>query len=136
MSLDRRRYLYRVTGVTRVQDGDTWDLTLTELQPHDPGFNDRITWESTKRFRLIGPRDAKIDVVELRTIRGRDASAFSEAWIRVAIAAGQLEGESFKHDVTTPDGSFGRWLIDLYRVDTGVHLSDVVREAGYEAPPD
>lgn len=126
----RRRYVYRVTALVKPQDGDTWDYTVTPIEgPYDPGFNDRVTYTTTKRFRLLG-----IDAVEARTQLGPAATAFAEQWIRAAIAAGVLEGESFKHDVTTPDASFGRWLIDLWRTDTGERLVDALRAAGYEKP--
>lgn len=130
--LGRRRYLYRVRALRKSVDGDTWDLTLTEPDPpHDFGFNIAVpSLEYTPRFRIIG-----IDVVELHTELGLGASTFAEQWLRKAIAGDALEGESFMHDVTTPDASFGRWLIDLWRIDTGERLVDALRAAGYEKPP-
>jgi hypothetical protein len=124
---ERRRYIYRVKALRRSVDGDTWDATVVEPVPYDFGFNILVPLEYTPRFRLLG-----IDVVEKNTTLGPGARDFADGWIRLAIADDVLEGESFKHDTTTPDASFGRWLIDLWRIDTGARLVDALRAAGFE----
>jgi hypothetical protein len=127
--LGRRRYYYRVKALRKSVDGDTWDLTLVESEPpRDFGFTFILpSPEFTPRCRIIG-----IDVVEKYTTLGPGARDFAEGWIRLAVSDDVLEGESFMHDTTTPDASFGRWLIDLWRIDTGARLVDALRTAGFE----
>lgn len=127
---ERRRYIYRVTALDYIVDGDTWDLTIREPVPHDFGFNVKIPTEATIRFRLYA-----IDILEDNQAGGIAAERRAAEWIRVAIADDVLEGESFRKDTRVPDASFGRWLIDLWRIDTGENLRDVLRAEGYEKPP-
>lgn len=124
---DRRRYIYRVKALTRPVDGDTWDFTVVAPEPYDFGFGTIVPIEETHRFRLNG-----IDVVERGSPLGPAAKQFAEGWIRLALADDVLEGESFKHDTTTPDASFGRWLIDLWRIDNRESLVDALRASGFE----
>jgi len=59
--------------------------------------------------------------------RGRDP--FAGDWIDAAIYDDVCRGQTFKTD------NFGRWLIDLYRLDTGERLVDALRAAGHEKSP-
>lgn len=117
-----RTWDYGVVILVKTVDGDTWQLTL-EKTVDDFGFylQDTKRWES--RFRLVG-----VDIVELRQPRGYEARDYSDWWIRGAITADVLRGQTYKTD------NFGRWLIDLYRTDTGEHLDDALRSAGFETP--
>lgn len=116
-----RDWDYRVVQVLRVVDGDTYDLTLEKEM--DFGFYLRETKRWSHRFRLLG-----VDTFEAREAGGAAATAFAEAWLAGAVGAGMLRGQTFKTD------SFGRWLIDLYRLDTRATLSQALRDAGMVKP--
>lgn len=114
-----REWDYRVTDCLRIVDGDTFDLTLHKRM--DFGFRliEDKYWSA--RFRLLG-----IDTPETNQAGGSAATAFAADWIRDAIYSDYLRGQTYKTD------NFGRWLIDLYRLDTGEYLRDALRAAGHE----
>lgn len=104
---------YRVTELIRAVDGDTFDLTVEKRM--DFGFRliEDKTWSA--RFRLLN-----VDTWETNQAGGAAATRFADYWIRAAIQDDVLRGQTFKTD------SFGRWLIDLYRTDTGEHLAEAL----------
>lgn len=114
-------YRYRVAGIAKVIDGDTFDLDL------DLGFyvNLRI------RVRL-----ADVDAYEVygRNAHplGSEAKNLSERWLAQALEDG-LTIETFKLnlDSPVPDGSFGRWAGRLTNDVTGEDLAVVLTDAGY-----
>lgn len=116
-----RTFDYRVSALIRTVDGDTADLTLTKRM--DFGFRliEDKYWST--RFRLLG-----IDTPETNEAGGAAATRYADEWIRAAIYDDVLRGQTFKTD------NFGRWLVDLYRVDTMTHLADALRAAGLEKP--
>jgi endonuclease YncB( thermonuclease family) len=109
---------YRVTELLRTVDGDTADLTVEKRM--DFGFRliEDKTWSA--RFRLLN-----VDTWETNQAGGAAATRFADQWIAQAIYADVLRGQTFKTD------SFGRWLIDLYRTDTGEHLADALIREGH-----
>lgn len=112
-----REWDYEVVALKRAVDGDTFDVTLHKQM--DFGFymiEDKF-WSS--RFRLLG-----VDAWETNEAGGAQATRDAQEWITQAIADGVLRGQTFKTD------NFGRWLIDLYRSDTGEHLADVLLAKG------
>lgn len=116
-----RTWDYRVVALVRVVDGDTFDLTVSKEM--DFGFRLIEDKHWSTRFRLLG-----VDTRELNEEGGAAAKAFAGEWIRVAIQDDVLRGQTFKSD------NFGRWLIDLYRSDTGVHLKDDLVDFGHGVP--
>ena len=106
---EARAFDYRVTSLVRAVDGDTFDLTVTKRI--DFGFRlvEEKSWSA--RFRLLG-----IDAPETNTAGGTAATTYAREWITAAIRDDVLRGQTFKTD------NFGRWLIDLYRVDNAEHL--------------
>lgn len=118
---DARTWDYRVVELIRTVDGDTYDLTLSKVV--DFGFRLVEDKRWSLRFRLLG-----VDTPETNQVNGSAATHFSDAWIRLAVADDVLRGQTFKTD------NFGRWLIDLYRADTGKHLSDALLETGLAVP--
>ncbi len=113
-----REWDYKVTALIRTVDGDTYDLTLEKRL--DFGFRLVEDKRWSTRFRLLG-----VDTWELNKVGGAAARDFAAAWIGQAIGDDVLRGQTFKAD------NFGRWLIDLYRTDTGEHLSDALIAAGH-----
>ena len=118
-STDAREWDYRVVACVRTVDGDTFDLTLAKRM--DFGFRliEEKTWST--RFRLLD-----LDTWETNQAGGAAATQFADSWIREAIFDDVLRGQSFKTD------NFGRWLIDLYRADSGERLTDALRAGGHE----
>ena len=114
---DTRPWDYRVVELIRAVDGDTFDLTLEKRL--DFGFRliEDKRWSS--RFRLLGA-----DTFEPNEAGGSAATEFAKNWITLAIRYDVLRGQTFKTD------NFGRWLIDLYRLDTLESLSTVLINAG------
>lgn len=112
-----REWDYRVVELVRTVDGDTYDLILEKRM--DFGFRliEDKRWGT--RFRLLG-----VDTFELNEAGGSAAKAFADTWIRNAISLDVCRGQTFKTD------NFGRWLIDLYRVDTGELLRNALSNAG------
>ena len=121
-TIEARTWDYRVVACRRVVDGDTYDLTVEKRI--DFGFHliDEKQWSS--RFRLLD-----IDTPETNQAGGTAATTYAGAWIDAAIADDVLRGQTFKTD------NFGRWLIELYRADTGERLADALRAAGHQKPP-
>ena len=111
-----RTWDYRIAELIRAVDGDTFDLTLSKTM--DFGFRLVEDKRWSARFRLLG-----VNTPETNEAGGAAATRFADAWIRLAIHDDVLRGQTFKTD------NFGRWLIDLYRADTGVHLSDALLDA-------
>jgi len=114
-----REWDYRIAECIRTVDGDTFDLTLHKRM--DFGFHliEDKYWSA--RFRLLD-----IDAPETNQAGGAAATEFADTWIRDAIHDDVLRGQTYKTD------HFGRWLIDLYRLDSGEHLEEAMREAGHE----
>lgn len=122
MADEPRTWDYPVVDCIRTVDGDTYDLTLSKTV--DFGFRliEDKYWST--RFRLLG-----IDTPETNEANGSAATRFADGWIRAALSDEVLRGQTYKTD------NFGRWLVDLYRVDTGERLADALRAAGLEKPP-
>lgn len=116
-----REWDYRVTALVRAVDGDTFDLTVAKRM--DFGFRlvEEKCWST--RFRLLG-----INAPETNEAGGAAATDFAREWILDAIAADMLRGQTFKAD------NFGRWLIELYRLDTGERLHTAMIDAGHGKP--
>jgi endonuclease YncB( thermonuclease family) len=114
------QYDYKITKSIRTVDGDTFDLTLNKTIS-DFGFYlvQEMYWST--RFRLLD-----IDTWEANQAGGAAATRFADFWIKSAIADEVLRGQTFKTD------HFGRWLIELYRTDTGEQLDDALRAEGHE----
>jgi endonuclease YncB( thermonuclease family) len=96
-------YLYRVTEVIRVVDGDTIDLRLSL------GFGLTAAF----RFRLAGVDAAEIFGSKAEP-RGQEAAQFVTDWL--AERADQLTVRTYKGNHSTVgigDGAFGRWLADV-----------------------
>lgn len=117
--MTERDWDYRVVECVRTVDGDTFDLTLSKQM--DFGFRLVQDMRWSTRFRL-----ADIDTWESNQAGGAAATQFADAWIREAIAADVLRGQTFKTD------NFGRWIILLYRTDTQVGLAEALRAHGHE----
>lgn len=117
-----REWDYSVVQVIRVVDGDTYDLTLEKEM--DFGFYLREKKRWSHRFRLLG-----VDTPERGEPGFAAATAFAEAWLAGAIGAGMLRAQTYKTD------SFGRWLVDLYRIDTGSTLTRALIDAGLVEGP-
>ena len=115
-----RTWDYRVAALVRTVDGDTFDLTLEKRM--DFGFRLIEDKQWSTRFRLLG-----VDTPETNQAGGAAATRFADEWIRQAIYDDALRGQTFKTD------NFGRWLIDLYRTDTGEHLADALLASGNAA---
>ena len=110
---------YEVAAVVRVVDGDTYDLLLARTVDFGFYLTTRNTWHV--RVRLYG-----VDAWETRDPLGPQATADAAAWLEAA--GDQLRADTYKAD------SFGRWLADLYRADTGEHLAAYLREHGDTTP--
>jgi hypothetical protein len=127
MSTQRTVWDWRVTRLIRAVDGDTVDATLHRFI--DKGFNVHEDWTFSARFRLFG-----IDVVETNETGGGSATRFTAAWFEAAIRDDVCRGISYKSEGLIPDGAFGRWALEAYRLDTGERLADALRASGYEKP--
>lgn len=107
---ETREWDYSIIDLIRAVDGDTADLTLSKRM--DFGFRLIEDKQWSMRFRLLG-----INAPEKNAVGGSAATAYATEWIKAALADGVLRGQTFKTD------NFGRWLIDLYRADSGEHLA-------------
>lgn len=118
-------YDYRVSELVRAVDGDTYDLTLHKRM--DFGFRliEDKYWSA--RFRLYNP-GFYVDAFESNQPGGAAATAYARSWITSAIFDDVCRGVTYKTD------NFGRWLIDLFRIDSLVHLADLLRSEGYTKP--
>lgn len=119
-------YRFRVVGVAKVIDGDTFDLDL------DLGFHARLR----VRVRLAG-----IDTYEVYGVNahpdGPAARQFAADWLTARVVEpSSLVAETFRLSpgTPTPDGSFGRWAAVLVDTVTGANLAEDLRTAGYEKP--
>jgi endonuclease YncB( thermonuclease family) len=117
--MDDRQWDYQIVDLVRAVDGDTFDLTLTKRM--DFGFHLRECKFWTTRFRLLD-----IDTWETNQAGGAAATNFAERWLEEALDAEVLRGQTHKTD------HFGRWLIDLYRADSGNHLAEELAAAGHQ----
>lgn len=115
--VEPRIWVYRVKNLLRTVDGDTYDLTVSRRM--DFGFYLIEEKEWSTRFRMLGG-----DAWEKNEAGGAAATAYSKNWIDQQLEIDVLVGQTFKAD------NFGRWLIDLYRADTGEHLVDQLRAEG------
>lgn len=110
---------FKVAVLKKVVDGDTFDLTVSK-RVDTFGFYLVETKEWTTRFRLLG-----LDAWEKNEIGGPYATNFAWNWITAGIGADVLRGQTFKPD------NFGRWLMDIYRTDTGEWLRDALIAGGH-----
>lgn len=116
-------YEYRVAGIARVIDGDTYDLDI------DLGFY------AILRIRV---RLADIDTYEVYGTNshplGGEARAFAAGWMSERLEKDSLVIRTFKlrPDTPTADGAFGRWLGEVRDGDSGELLADALRAGGYE----
>jgi endonuclease YncB( thermonuclease family) len=106
-----RDYVYRVVGVRKVVDGDTYDLVL------DLG----LYLQTTQRVRLLG-----VNAPEARTPDGPAATAFAAEWLAAHLP--DLHCQTFKSD------SFGRWLGIVTAGDGTVDLATSMLAAGVAVP--
>lgn len=118
---EARLWDYRVVELIRAVDGDTYDLTLSRRM--DFGFRLIEDKHWSARFRLLG-----IDTPETNEADGAASTVFARDWLSAAVRDDVLRGQTFKTD------NFGRWLIDLYRLDTGEHLAAALAAAGHTKP--
>lgn len=115
-------YTYSVIAIPKVIDGDTFDFDL------DLGFYARLR----VRVRLAG-----IDTYEVygknAHPKGIDARDFAADWMRTRLTRGHLAVHTFKlsPDTPTADGSFGRWMGEVFDLDDQSLLADALRDAGY-----
>lgn len=119
--MEERTWDYRVVALLRAVDGDTFDLTLEKRM--DFGFRLIEDKRWSARFRLLG-----VDTFEMNEAGGVAAKSAATSWIIYAIQDDVLRGQTFKED------NFGRWLIDLYRLDTGEHLHTMLINKGHGVP--
>lgn len=108
-------YVYKVTDVVRVVDGDTIDARL--------GLGFGIT--AAFRFRLLGV-DTPESFGRAAEPAGKVAAAFTSAWLEER--KGRLFARTYKGSQTAVglgDGAFGRWLADIFTGD-GEHLTDAL----------
>lgn len=108
-------YIYRITSVDRVVDGDTYDLVV------DVGF--QMTTE--RRFRLNGWNTPEI-FGSKATEAGQEAKAFVETWFDEHLEH-KLYIRSYKA------GNFGRWLCDVFCGDEH-NLLEELKEGELGAP--
>lgn len=113
-------YDYRVISVAKVIDGDTYDLDL------DLGFyaslRVRIRLSDVDTWEMWGKNAHELGV---------PAKNFAENWLQ---KAGELRVRTGKLSPGYPvgDGSFGRWVGEIYDASNGIKLSDDLRAANME----
>lgn len=116
-------YEYRVLDVPRVIDGDTFDFDL------DLGFY------AILRIRV---RLADIDTYEIfgRNAHplGQPAKQAADEWMAQRLESKTLRVRTMAGNSNVPigDGSFGRWLGEVYDGQTGELLADSLKEAGFD----
>lgn len=112
---------YTDVQVLQVVDGDTVDLRLGR----DIGFG--AAAYVTVRCRLV-----VVDTPERGKPGWGGAKDFTYWWLHERRDKG-LRATTYRHDGTTPDGGFGRWLVDLYTPADG-SLSAALLDAGHAVP--
>lgn len=116
-------YDYEVAGVLKVVDGDTVDLVLRS-DPVDVGFRVQVRGTLTQRIRLLG-----VDTPERGRPGFNEAGTFAVEWLALAFHEGRpIRCRTEKSD------SFGRYLGEVYLVDTGETLAEGLIEAGLGTP--
>lgn len=116
-------YEYKVKGIPRVIDGDTFDFDL------DLGFY------ATLRIRV---RLANIDTYEIFGKNahelGQTAKGAAAIWLFERLEQDRLRVRTIAETPNVPvaDGSFGRWLGIVYDARTKELLADFLRKEGFE----
>jgi len=115
-------YDYKVTGIRRVIDGDTFDFDVS------------LGFFATIRIRV---RLAGIDTPEIfgrnsDLPRGREARDFAAKWLHEHEETLAVRTKPMRRNTPIGQGGFGRWLGEVYDRETGELLADALREAGYE----
>jgi endonuclease YncB( thermonuclease family) len=119
-------YDYRVSAVSRVVDGDTYDLVLRQPIPFDFGFYIKVNPEATVRVRLLG----------WDTPETRSGSAFERSCAATATALAMswwAERRSVAWVHTEKADDFGRWLGRVW-CDDDSELGEVLAGEGLATP--
>lgn len=115
-------YDYRILEIVNVVDGDTLDVRISL------GFG----LSATLRFRL-----ANIDTPEIfgrnAVPAGAEAKAFTVSWLAANAPLGVRTFKGSQAATGIGDGSFGRYLGEVYCIPTQELLSDALRAAGFGA---
>lgn len=113
-------YHYRIKEVPKVVDGDTFDVII------DQGFH------STLKIRV---RLVDIDTYEIygRYVhpKGQEAKDATAFWLENAsdpVIRTYVDNEA----PPVADGSFGRWIGDIYDLASGKRLTDYLKELGLD----
>lgn len=116
-------YEYRVVDIAKVIDGDTYDFDL------DVGFYSRLR----VRIRLAGINTYEIYGKNAHEL-GPPARDFAAQTLARWLDNNRLAVKTYRLNLDTPvsDGGFGRWAGDVYNFYDGRHLSDLLRNAGYD----
>lgn len=113
-------YEYRVHQVAKVIDGDTFDFDL------DVGFYSilrvRVRLHGIDTYEIYGKNTHEL---------GIPARNFASEWMEQRRNLG-VRTFKLNYDSPVADGAFGRWAADVFDIDTGAHLADALREAGFE----
>jgi len=117
---DNFLYTFRILQVVNVVDGDTFDFRL------DLGFNLSLD---------IRVRLADVDCPELGTPEGEAAKEYSRIWLRSHSNDSQCL-QLTTHKSLLPDGSFGRWLGDVFCTAeedplVPTHLNEALKRLGH-----
>lgn len=115
-------YDYRVASVTRVVDGDTYDLVLRQPEPYDFGFYIMIDPTATVRVRLLG-----WDTPEVRAGSVFERNCATTATTVARAWWAEFWGSAWVHTEKSDD--FGRWLGHVWR-DNGSDLGEVLAAEG------
>lgn len=118
-------YDFKVHSVSRVIDGDTFDLDV------DCGFYIIIRI----RVRLKGIDTPEIFGRNADLEKGHAARNAAAYWLHTN--ASNLRVRTHKPHWTVPiaGGGFGRWAGEVYESSGGVRLSDHLRHIGHEKDP-
>lgn len=114
-------YEYKIASVARIIDGDTYDLDL------DLGFYAILRI----RCRLKGLDTPEVYGRYADDVRGPAATEAAREWFERTPNAG-VRTEKANWDVPVSQGAFGRWLGEVFDLDTGEKLADALREGGHE----
>lgn len=107
------QYDYKVERIVKYGDGDSFWAVVSK----DIGF-------FVSAQALIHVRVTHVDTPERKQVNYIEASAFTRAWIE----SRTVRVRSVERD------EFGRWLCDVYDEDTGLLLSDALKQAGLAKP--